>query len=225
MDPCDRANVAVGGEARAADGFLWAGGIGQDVCVQRSTRRSVRSPRCARPSPEESKRVSVELRRAFSHYATGVTIVTAIDAAGKRVGITANSFSSLSLDPPLILWSLAKSSTSYEAFRATRHFAVHVLDSAQTALAKQFATKDIDRFADVVCATGGTGVPLLCDYHARFECETYAQYDGGDHTIFVGRVLQTDEKPGDPLLFYRGRFANVAPAAAGVQRAYTAPPA
>jgi 3-hydroxy-9,10-secoandrosta-1,3,5(10)-triene-9,17-dione monooxygenase reductase component len=166
--------------------------------------------------------VSVELRRAFSHYATGVTIVTAIDAAGQRVGMTANSFSSLSLDPPLILWSLAKTSTNYEAFRGARHFAVHVLDTAQTALAKQFATKDVDRFAGVTCAAGHAGVPLLCDYHARFECETHAQYDGGDHTIFVGRVLRTDERPGDPLLFYRGKFANVAPAADDAQRAAAA---
>lgn len=156
--------------------------------------------------------MSVELRRAFSHYATGVTVVTTIDAAGRRVGMTANSFSSLSLDPPLILWSLAKSSANYEAFRDASHFAVHVLDSAQTALAKQFATKDIDRFADVTCATGHGGLPLLCDYHACFECGTHAQYDGGDHTIFVGRVLRADERPGDPLLFYRGRFANVLPA-------------
>jgi flavin reductase (DIM6/NTAB) family NADH-FMN oxidoreductase RutF len=155
--------------------------------------------------------VSAELRRAFSHYATGVTVVTALDAAGRRVGMTANSFSSLSLDPPLILWSLAKTSTNYEVFRAAKHFAVHVLDSAQTALAKQFATKDVDRFEGVTCATGHAGVPLLCDYHACFECETYAQYDGGDHTIFVGRVLRTEERPGDPLLFYRGKFAYVGP--------------
>lgn len=157
--------------------------------------------------------MSVELRRAFSHFATGVTVVTTIDAAGRRVGMTANSFSSLSLEPPLILWSLAKTSTNYEAFRGARHFAVHVLDSAQTALAKQFALKDIDRFAGVTCATGHGEVPLLCDYHACFECETHAQYEGGDHTIFVGRVLRADERPGDPLLFYRGKFANVSAAA------------
>lgn len=156
--------------------------------------------------------MTAELRRAFSHYATGVTVVTALDAEGRRVGMTANSFSSLSLDPPLILWSLAKTSTNYEAFRGAKHFAVHVLDSAQAAVAKQFAVKDIDRFAGITCATGHGGVPVLCDFHACFECETYAAYEGGDHTIFVGRVLRTEEKPGDPLLFYRGKFANVAPA-------------
>jgi flavin reductase (DIM6/NTAB) family NADH-FMN oxidoreductase RutF len=167
-------------------------------------------------------RVSSELRQAFSHFATGVTIVTVRDAAGKPVGMTANSFSSLSLDPPLILWSLAKTSTNHEVFRRAKHFAVHVLDAAQTALAKQFAQKNIDRFADVAFAHGYEEVPLLRDYHARFECETYAQYDGGDHTIFVGRVLRTDEKPGAPLLFYRGRFATVVAAAEGGRQASAA---
>lgn len=155
--------------------------------------------------------MSVELRRAFSHYATGVTVVTTIDARGARVGMTANSFSSLSLDPPLVLWSLARTSTNHAAFCAARHFAIHVLDAAQTALARQFATRDVDRFAGVAVEAGVEGLPILTDFHARFECETWAQYDGGDHTVFVGRVLRTEERPGDPLLFYRGKFAHVAP--------------
>lgn len=156
--------------------------------------------------------MSVELRRAFSHYATGVTVVTMLDERGTRVGMTANSFSSLSLDPPLVLWSLAKASTNHAAFCGARHFAIHVLDARQTELARRFAMRDVDRFAGVVVETGLEGLPVLTEFHARFECETYAQYEGGDHTIFVGRVLRTEERPGDPLLFYRGRFANVAAA-------------
>jgi 3-hydroxy-9,10-secoandrosta-1,3,5(10)-triene-9,17-dione monooxygenase reductase component len=153
--------------------------------------------------------VSNELRRAFGHFATGVTIVTTADGRGGRVGMTANSFSSLSLDPPLVLWSLAKSSTNYATFAAATHFAVHVLDAAQAATARQFATKDVDRFGAMATSGGQGGCPLLDRYHACFQCETWARYEGGDHTILVGRVLAVDERPGDPLLFYRGRFARV----------------
>ena len=155
--------------------------------------------------------MSLTLRNAFGHFATGVTIITMIDPAGRRVGMTANSFSSLSLDPPLVLWSLARTSANYELFCTTRHFAVHVLDSRQTALASHFATKDIDRFGELTTAAGLHGLPLLPEYHARFQCENAGCHDGGDHTIIVGRVLCFDERPGDPLLFYRGRFAAASP--------------
>lgn len=155
--------------------------------------------------------MSTQLRSAFGHFATGVTIVTALDAAGQRVGMTANSFSSLSLDPPLVLWSLARTSTNYAAFCGAKSFAVHVLDATQSALAKHFATKDIDRFAGVSLVTGHGGVPVLADFHACFQCDTHSQLDGGDHTIFVGRVITMEERPGEPLLFYRGRFAHVLP--------------
>jgi flavin reductase (DIM6/NTAB) family NADH-FMN oxidoreductase RutF len=152
-----------------------------------------------------------DLRRAFSHFATGVTVVTMVDSAGTPVGMTANSFSSLSLEPPLVLWSLAKSSTNYAAFCSAPHFAIHVLDSTQSVLAKRFSAKGMDRFCDVETILGHGGVPLLCSFHACFECETHAQYDGGDHTIIVGRVLATTERPGEPLLFYRGKFSVATP--------------
>jgi len=152
-----------------------------------------------------------DLRRAFSHFATGVTVVTMLDSAGERVGMTANSFSSLSLDPPLVLWSLAKSSTNYSAFCSAQHFAVHVLDATQSLLAKRFATKEIDRFCELETRSGHGEVPLLSLFHACFECETYARYEGGDHTIIVGRVLGTTECPGEPLLFYRGKFSVAKP--------------
>jgi flavin reductase (DIM6/NTAB) family NADH-FMN oxidoreductase RutF len=159
--------------------------------------------------------MSTTLRAAFGHFATGVTIITMLDSAGRRVGMTANSFSSLSLDPPLVLWSLARTSVNHPAFCATSHFAVHVLDSHQTDLARHFATKDIDRFGELATEVGLHGLPLLSEYHARFQCESAGCHGGGDHTIIVGRVLRFDERPGDPLLFYRGKFASVLPASQG----------
>jgi 3-hydroxy-9,10-secoandrosta-1,3,5(10)-triene-9,17-dione monooxygenase reductase component len=159
--------------------------------------------------------MSTTLRNAFGHFATGVTIITMLDSAGRRVGMTANSFSSLSLDPPLVLWSLARTSGNHQAFCATTHFAVHVLDSRQTDLARHFATKDIDRFGALATEVGLHGLPLLSEYHARFQCENAGCHDGGDHTIIVGRVLCVDERPGDPLLFYRGKFASVHPVSPG----------
>jgi flavin reductase (DIM6/NTAB) family NADH-FMN oxidoreductase RutF len=153
--------------------------------------------------------MSSKLRNAFGHYATGVTIITTRDAAGEPVGMTVNSFSSLSLDPPLLLWSLARSSVNFAAFHDATHFAVHVLGTEQSPLAKQFATKDINRFLGVTTTACASGVPRLNEYHACFECEMHARYDGGDHSIIIGRVLDVDEHPGDPLLFYRGRFAKI----------------
>lgn len=154
--------------------------------------------------------MSQHLRSAFGHYATGVTIITTRGAGGQPVGMTVNSFSSLSLDPPLVLWSIAHTSSNYEAFRAARCFAVHVLHAGQGELARVFSTRNIDRFAGVATSAGTSGAPLLADFHARFECETHAQYQGGDHLIIVGRVLVAEERAGVPLLFYRGRFAAVA---------------
>ena len=150
--------------------------------------------------------MSLELRRAFGHYATGVTVITTTTPAGERIGMTANSFASLSLDPPLVLWSIAKTSTNFEAFRNAPNFAVHVLHSGQAALARQFATRAIDRFEGIACAVGRSGAPLLCDYHACFDCETQEVIEGGDHLILIGRVLECHERAGEPLIFYRGRF-------------------
>ncbi|HEX5649999.1 MAG TPA: flavin reductase family protein [Steroidobacteraceae bacterium] len=150
--------------------------------------------------------MSNELRRAFGHYPTGVTVITTTTQEGRWIGMTANSFSSLSLDPPLVLWSIARSSTNYDVFRNATHFAVHVLHSGQAALARQFATRDCDRFAGLQCEPGRGGSPLLEDFHACFDCETHEVLEGGDHVIIVGRVLECRERAGDPLIFYRGRF-------------------
>ena len=154
--------------------------------------------------------MSAKLRQAFGHFATGVTIITTRGADGKPIGMTVNSFASLSLEPPLVLWSLARASVNFDVFHDATHFAVHVLDTGQSPLARQFATRDLDRFLGVTTTPCASGVPRLSEYHACFECETHARYDGGDHSIIVGRILEIDERPGDPLLFYRGRFAKIA---------------
>jgi flavin reductase (DIM6/NTAB) family NADH-FMN oxidoreductase RutF len=150
--------------------------------------------------------MTLELRRAFGHFATGVTVVTTTTAGGARAGITVNSFSSLSLDPPLLLWAIARTANTFEAFRACRGFAVHILHSGQAPLAVRFASTSPDRFADVVTGTGNSGAPLLPDFLARFDCAAHDVLEGGDHLILVGRVLDHVTRDGDPLVFYRGRF-------------------
>jgi 3-hydroxy-9,10-secoandrosta-1,3,5(10)-triene-9,17-dione monooxygenase reductase component len=146
-------------------------------------------------------------RQALGAFTTGVTIVTAVDAAGKDAGITANSFNSVSLSPPLVLWSLSRTSSCYDAFMSARHFAVHVLASDQDSLASQFAQKGIDRFAGLTPQRGAGGVALLDGCVARFECRTAYQYEGGDHIIIVGEVLNFEHALLEPLVFKRGRFA------------------
>jgi 3-hydroxy-9,10-secoandrosta-1,3,5(10)-triene-9,17-dione monooxygenase reductase component len=146
-------------------------------------------------------------RKALGAFTTGVTIITAVDAAGADVGMTANSFNSVSLTPPLVLWSIARNSTNVEAFLQAKHFAVHVLESEQDALANLFATRGVDRFAGLKLGRGLENLPLLDGVAARFECRTAFQYDGGDHVIIVGEVLAFDHWEHEPLVFKRGRYS------------------
>ncbi|RJF93121.1 flavin reductase [Sphingomonas cavernae] len=146
-------------------------------------------------------------RDALGSFATGVTIVTATDAEGRDVGLTASSFNSVSLDPPMILWSLARSSQSMAAFREAAHFAVHILAADQDPLSNRFAKSGTDKFADVPIERGEGGVPLLTGCSARFECRTAYQYEGGDHIIFVGEVTRFDRYERPPLIFHGGRYA------------------
>jgi flavin reductase (DIM6/NTAB) family NADH-FMN oxidoreductase RutF len=155
---------------------------------------------------------SQEFRRALGRFATGITIITARAPEGTPIGLTCNSFGSLSLDPPLVQWSIARTSRNYAALCAATHFAVHVLDSSQGELCQQFSAKNRDRFASLEVEEGLAGLPLLRRYHARFECETHARLEAGDHMIIVGRVLRLCEQDGDPLLFYRGALSRIAPA-------------
>lgn len=146
-------------------------------------------------------------RQALGSFPTGVTIITTVDAAGNDVGVTANSFNSVSLDPPLVLWSLDRKSSNFDAFIAARHFAVHILASHQETLASRFARKGIDRFEGLTVKRGSGGIALLDDCVAHFECRTAFQYEGGDHIIFVGEVLNFEHCQHEPLVFKRGRFA------------------
>jgi len=145
-------------------------------------------------------------RRALGNFATGVTIITS-EANGVKAGITANSFSSVSLDPPLILWSVKKTSTSWPVFAQSRSFAVNVLASDQAELARQFARSGVDKFAGVAWERGEKGAPLLAHVAAQFECLRHIEYEGGDHLIVIGEVTYFARHDRRPLLFSQGRFS------------------
>ena len=147
-----------------------------------------------------------EFRNALGRFTTGVTIVTCLDAAGQPVGLTANSFNSLSLDPPLLLWSLRSASPSMAAFVAAPRFAVNVLTESQVELSRRFASRCEDRFADVPWAQGEHGAPVLAGCAAVFECETMSHQIAGDHRLFIGRVLACTESALPPLLFQAGHY-------------------
>jgi flavin reductase (DIM6/NTAB) family NADH-FMN oxidoreductase RutF len=148
-----------------------------------------------------------EFRAALGMFATGVTIITARAANGVLVGLTANSFNTVSLEPPLVLWSLARGAASMAALRTGSHYAINILAANQAMLARRFASKDIDRWAGVAFAEGAGGAPVLAGAAATFECFNRSRYDEGDHVIFVGEVERCAHSPGaSPLLFHGGRF-------------------
>jgi flavin reductase (DIM6/NTAB) family NADH-FMN oxidoreductase RutF len=147
------------------------------------------------------------LRDAMGCFATGVTIVTAIDAAAMPVGLTANSFTSVSLDPPLLLVCIANTAGTAPVLRDVAHFGVNVLQIGQQPASNRFATKGEDRFANLPWAPGQTGVPLLESSLVSFECESESLHEAGDHFILVGRVVRAQFEPHrDPLLYFRGKY-------------------
>jgi 3-hydroxy-9,10-secoandrosta-1,3,5(10)-triene-9,17-dione monooxygenase reductase component len=145
-------------------------------------------------------------RNALGSFATGVTIITARSPDGADVGVTANSFNSVSLDPPMILWSLAKTSTSFEAFMAAEHFAVHILAMDQETLSGRFARSNSDKFNGLTVERGHGSIPLLPGCAARFQCRTAYRHEGGDHIILVGEVEDFDHDDHAPLAFHAGRY-------------------
>ena len=150
---------------------------------------------------------TTDFRSALGMFATGVTIVTARGADGAPVGLTANSFNSVSLEPPLVLWSLARSAGSMPAFERGSHYAVNILAADQHALAERFASKSVDRFADVMFREGAGGAPVLEGAAAVFECFNRSRYEEGDHVIFVGEVERCTFNAGaTPLIFHGGRY-------------------
>lgn len=140
-------------------------------------------------------------------FATGVTIVTARTPDGALVGLTANSFNSVSLNPPLVLWSLAQSASSMAAFSTGSHYAINILAADQKALAERFASRREDRWKDVLFTEGACGAPLLAGAAATFECFNRSRYQEGDHVIFVGEVERCNRREGaSPLLYHGGKF-------------------
>jgi flavin reductase (DIM6/NTAB) family NADH-FMN oxidoreductase RutF len=140
-------------------------------------------------------------------FATGVTIVTARTPAGVLVGLTANSFNSVSLQPPLVLWSLAQAAGSMPALSAGSHYAINILAADQKDLAERFASGRADRWESVAYTDGASGAPLLDGAAASFECFNRSRYEEGDHVIFVGEVERCTHRAGAaPLLFHGGKF-------------------
>jgi flavin reductase (DIM6/NTAB) family NADH-FMN oxidoreductase RutF len=153
------------------------------------------------------------LRAALGRFATGVTVVTTRTAEGKLEGLTANSFSAVSLDPPLVLWSLRASAPSLESFKAAGHFAVNVLAASQHGLCRRFATPARDKFAGLEHRPGLGGCPLIEGALASFECSMEAQVPGGDHLVFFGRVHRIACTEGAPLIVSAGTYGTHAPLA------------
>ncbi len=146
------------------------------------------------------------LRRAFASFATGVTVITALDEHGAPVGMTANSFGSVSLDPPLVQWSLRVNSGLHRIFVETTHFSVSVLAAHQTHIARQFASRAPDRFLDVALHETAGEPPMIRGALAYFFCKKIAVHRIGDHELFVGEVLRASAHEGTPLLFHGSKF-------------------
>lgn len=157
-----------------------------------------------RPGPETAR----AYRRALGAFGTGVTVVTCFDG-DKPLAMTANSFSSVSLDPALVLWSPAVSSSRHDAFVAARGFSIHILAEGQLPLAQGFARDGRD-WSRADWTTGATGAPALADALVRLDCTHFAAHGAGDHTIVLGQVEQVAERPGAPLLFVQGAYGGFA---------------
>jgi len=148
-----------------------------------------------------------EFRTALGHFATGITVVTARASNGELLGVTVNSFNSVSLDPPLILFSLERRALSLPAFEEAGSFAVNILSESQTNLSQNFARTQGDKWHGIAFDCWETGSPILRGSLAAFDCRTYAIHDGGDHRVFIGEVLRFEAlTEGTPLLYFRGSY-------------------
>jgi flavin reductase (DIM6/NTAB) family NADH-FMN oxidoreductase RutF len=160
--------------------------------------------------PEVLRPDAASFRSVLGHFATGVTVITAMDG-DEPVGLAANSFTSVSLDPPLVLFCAAKSSSSWPRIQSAGHFTVNVLDEHQEEISKIFATRGVDRFGQVSWRPGSRGGgPVLHDVHAWLECTIESEHDAGDHVIVLGRVHELGlTADAGPLLFYQGRYGRL----------------
>lgn len=168
--------------------------------------------------PFESRR----LRDALGQFPTGVVIITALAASGERLGMTVSSFNSVSLDPPLVLFSVHRQANSFAAWQQVPCYAINVLNEEQEELSNRFARAKGEKWTGLSPLAGATGVPVLPNALVTFECESHARYDGGDHEIFIGRVVALRDnlvKRGRPLVFFDGRYRQLA----GLGDAHTPP--
>ena len=148
---------------------------------------------------------SAAFRAVLGHFATGITVITAMDG-DEPVGLAANSFTSVSLDPPLVLWNIAKVSNSLRAYLAAEHFAIHVLDADQQHLAEHFARTDHTRYNGIEHTISSRNVPILPGVLARFDCRTREILNGGDHHIIIGEIEGHTVRDGSPLIFFAGEY-------------------
>lgn len=165
-----------------------------------------RAPGDDRPAFDER-----QFRDALAQFATGVTIVCTRAGPQRYVGFTANSFNSVSLDPPLVLWTIARRSASLAAFEAAERYAVNVLAAEQADLARRFSRPHADRFAGVAHRLGWSDAPLIEGCVAWLECRHHARHDAGDHVVFVGEAVTVERASGDGLVFHQGRFGRSVP--------------
>lgn len=150
-------------------------------------------------------------RDALGCFATGICVVTACGPDGDFIGLTVNSFNSVSLDPPLVLWSLDANSPNLDAFRSASHYVVNILAADQEGISQRFATRAGDKFGELELCVGAGGAPLLPGCCAWFECANEIRHPGGDHLIFVGRVTRFTHDPArEPLLYHAGRYRHLA---------------
>jgi flavin reductase (DIM6/NTAB) family NADH-FMN oxidoreductase RutF len=148
----------------------------------------------------------LDLRRAFGRFGTGVTVITTQSKEGARVGITANSFNTVSLDPPIVLWSLSSKSPNLEAFQSSGYFIVNVLTLDQLDISKQFSKPSNDKFLGIECTEGINGIAALSGCAATIECSVVSTQVVGDHVLFLGKVERYAHRQSDPLLFYNGKY-------------------
>jgi len=157
------------------------------------------------------KREYRSLRDAFGQFATGVTVVTAVNKKAEPIGLTANSFASVSLEPPMVSWSVDKSASRFADFKSAQYYTISVLNEEQEALSNHFATHSWDgnAFDDVDWYEGHHGVPQLRDVSARFHCKLEHAFEGGDHIILLGIVEDYDSEPQAPLVFFQGNYCQL----------------
>lgn len=149
---------------------------------------------------------TIRFREVLGNYPTGVTVVTTLDAVGEPVGLTVNSFASVSLDPLLILWSIDHQSSSLEAFQSTESFAVHILASDQADLCKLFASRGLDRFSQCDWTLSANQLPILSGVAGVLQCKVFNRIEAGDHTLLIGKVIDIEKTEKDPLLYHRGKM-------------------